>query len=114
MFDIGLSEILLIAAAAIIFIGPKDLPIVMRHVMKFIRELRMLYLGLKKQMHDVMEEAGLNDLHHDLNQNVTTIIDLEGKPQKAYNIEDLKQLEQTRIVPSEAPVMEQLPPREKP
>ena len=89
MFDIGISELLLIAVVALVVVGPKDLPVVLRHVMKFVRELRSLYMGLKTQMHEVMEEAGLNDVLH----NTNTIIDLEGKPQNAYNVNELHMLE---------------------
>lgn len=96
MFDIGFSELLLIAVVALVVVGPKDLPVVIRHVMKFVRELRGVYSGLKKQMHQVMEEAGVNDMMHE----TSTIIDLEGKPQKAYNVSDLALLEQPKA-PSE-------------
>ena len=92
MFDIGFSELLLIAVVALIFIGPKDLPVVVRHVAKFVRELRSIYMGLKTQMHQVMEESGLHDIMHE----TTTIIDLEGKPQKAYNVNELALLEQPK------------------
>ena len=88
MLDIGFSEILLIAVVALIVVGPKDLPVVIRHVMKFVRELRTLYAGLKTQMHEVMEEIGVDELKH----NMTTIIDLEGKPQKAYDVRELDAL----------------------
>ena len=88
MLDVGLSELLLIAVVALIVIGPKDLPVVIRHVAKFLREIRGVYNGLKKQMTDVIDQAGLDDLKQDM----TTIIDLEGNPQKAYNVEDLKAL----------------------
>ena len=93
MVDIGFSELFLIAVVALIFIGPKDLPVVARHVMKAMRELRDVYNGLKKQMHDVLDEAGMDDIKH----NVSTIIDMDGKPQKAYNINDLVQLEAKKI-----------------
>ena len=89
MFDIGFSELLLIAVVALVVVGPKDLPVVIRHVMKFVRELRALYTGLKTQMHAVMEEVGIDDLKHEM----TTIIDMEGKPQKAYDVRALAQLE---------------------
>jgi sec-independent protein translocase protein TatB len=88
MLDVGFSELLLIALAALIFIGPKDLPVVLRHIMKFSRELRDIGSGLKRQMNKVMEEAGIDDLKRDM----TTIIDLEGKPQKAYNVAELEAL----------------------
>jgi sec-independent protein translocase protein TatB len=89
MPGIGFSELLLIAVVALVVIGPKDLPVVTRHVMKFFRELRGLYLSLKTQMHGMMQEAGFDDLRED----VTTIIDLDGKPQKAYDVSALKSLQ---------------------
>lgn len=88
MLDIGFSELLLVAVVALVVIGPKDLPVVIRHVAKGLRELREVYSGLKKQMTDVIDQAGLDDLKKDM----TTIIDLEGKPQKAYNVDELKSL----------------------
>ena len=88
MLDIGFSELLLIAVVALVVFGPKDLPVIIRNVMKFLRELRYLYSGLKQQMNAVMEEAGIDELQ----QGVTTIIDLEGKPQPAYNVDELASL----------------------
>ncbi len=88
MLDIGLSEIALIAVAGIVLIKPKDLPVVVRHVMGFLREIRGVYAGLKSQMHQVMEEAGMDDLR----QNMTTIIDMDGNPQKAYDVRELETL----------------------
>lgn len=89
MLDIGISELLLIVVVGLIVIKPQDLPVVVRHVAGFLRELRGIYLGLKDQMHKVMEEAGMDDIRH----NVTTIIDLDGKPQKAYDVRELASLE---------------------
>jgi Tat protein translocase TatB subunit len=40
MFNIGFTELLMIAALALIFIGPKQLPEVARAVGKFLNELR--------------------------------------------------------------------------
>ena len=60
VFDIGFSELLLIAVAGIVVIGPKDLPVVVRHVAKFLRELRGLYAGIKNQMTQLADEAGIN------------------------------------------------------
>ena len=88
MLDIGFSELLLIAVAALVFVGPKDLPVVIRAVAKFAREVRSFYLGAKKHMVQLADEAGLSDIH----QEMTTIIDLEGKPQQAYKVEELSVL----------------------
>ena len=88
MLDIGFSELLLIAVVALVLVGPKDLPVVIRHVLKFFREIRDLYQGVKKQVSDVIDEVGLDDIK----KGTSTIIDLEGKPQQAYNIADLDTL----------------------
>ncbi|MDX2094881.1 MAG: Sec-independent protein translocase protein TatB [Alphaproteobacteria bacterium] len=88
MLDIGFSELLLIAVAALVILGPKDLPVVLRHVVKFLREMRSLYAGLKHQMTQVMEEVGLNDAA----RGIGTIIDLEGKPRQAYDVTALDAL----------------------
>ena len=85
MFDIGFSELLLIAVVAIIVIGPKDLPVVVRHVAKLMRELRGAYSGIKKQMTQLVDESGINEMKHEM----TTIIDLEGNPQMAYDVREL-------------------------
>jgi sec-independent protein translocase protein TatB len=88
MFDIGFSELLLIAVAGIVVIGPKDLPVVVRHVATFLREVRGVYAGLKSHMNAMMDEAGINDMKREM----TTIIDLEGKPQVAYDVRELEEL----------------------
>lgn len=84
MFDVGLSELALIALVGLIVIGPKDMPVVARYIMAGIRELKQFASGVKKQVEQMADEAGLNELKHN------TIIDLNGKPQIAYDISDLE------------------------
>lgn len=88
MLDVGFSELLLIGVVGLIVVGPKDLPAVIRQVRKVLRELGDIYSGLKKQVHDVIDETELSDLK----DSMTTIIDLDGNPQKAYNVDDLTAL----------------------
>ena len=85
MLDVGFSELLLILAAAVVFLRPKDVPVVIRHVAKIANQLRSLSAGVRSQIKEVVDEV-----------NVTTIIDLEGKPQKAYDVAELKALEKPR------------------
>ena len=93
MLDIGFSELLLIAIVGLVVIGPKDLPVVVKHIAKFLHELRGFYTSMRKQMNQMMDEAGINDFKH----NVTTIIDLEGNPQKAYDVRELEDLNAPKI-----------------
>lgn len=87
MLDIGFSELLLIAVVALVVIGPKDLPVVIRHVAKILRDLRGAYLSLRKQMTDMVDETGLADVKREM---TTTIIDLEGNPREAYDVRELE------------------------
>ena len=89
MLGLDISEILLILAVAFIALGPKELPTVVRYIAAFIREFQALTSGARAQFHEVIREAGLDDVMN----KTTTIIDLEGKPQKAYDVRDIKKLE---------------------
>jgi Sec-independent protein translocase protein TatA len=71
-----------------VVIGPKDLPVIIRHVAKFLRRLREFYDGVRTSAMKLADEAGLSELR----QEVTTIIDLDGKPQVAYDVKELEQL----------------------
>lgn len=94
MLNIGFSELLLTAAIAMVAIGPKEMPGALRQAMRGLRQLREFGDGLKRQFHQMVDEAGLNEL------NTTTIIDLEGRKQQAYDISDLHILSQkTAIAP---------------
>ncbi len=86
MLNVGFSELMLVAGIALVAIGPKELPAVMRHAMKFFRELKSIGDDVKRQMHEVVKESGLDDM------NATTIIDMEGRKQQAYDVSELEQL----------------------
>lgn len=86
MLNVGFSELFLIAVVALMAIGPKELPTVMRHLLKFLREIQHLGDDVKRQMHDVVRESGIDELR------TTTIIDLEGKKQQAYDVSELENL----------------------
>jgi sec-independent protein translocase protein TatB len=53
MLDVGWQELLLIGVVAIIFIGPQELPRVMRTVMGVIRKAR----SVASEFHDAINEA---------------------------------------------------------
>ncbi len=57
MFDIGFSEILLIAVVALLAIGPKDLPDILFRFGRLVRRAKILLGGIRDQFSDVMHEA---------------------------------------------------------
>ena len=62
MFDIGMQEILVIAVVAIIVVGPKDLPGLLRSGAKYLGQLRNMARDFQGQMNEAIKEADLADL----------------------------------------------------
>lgn len=62
MFDIGYSELLLIAVVALIVIGPKDLPKVMRTVGHWVGRARGMARHFRSGVDAMMREAELEEM----------------------------------------------------
>jgi sec-independent protein translocase protein TatB len=62
MFDIGWSEMLVIAVVAFIVIGPKELPAVLRTVASLAAKARAAGRVFQEQLDEVMREANAADL----------------------------------------------------
>ena len=62
MFDIGYSELLLIAVVALIVIGPKDLPRVMRIVGQWVGRARGMARHFRSGIDTMMREAELEEM----------------------------------------------------
>lgn len=65
MFDIGWSELLVIGIVALVVIGPKELPGVVRSVAQNIAKLRRMASDFQSQFTDAMREMELHDLKKD-------------------------------------------------
>ena len=70
MFDIGFSELFLIAVVAIIAIGPEDLPEALFRFGRFVRQVKMFFGGIQNQFADIMHEAEVQHYRKKLNENV--------------------------------------------
>ncbi len=66
MFEIGWSELLLIAVVAIIVIGPKELPGVLRGLGRTLNKLRRSADDFRRQFEDSVRETGFEDIQRDL------------------------------------------------
>jgi sec-independent protein translocase protein TatB len=62
MFDIGWSEFLVIAVVALIAIGPKELPGVLRMVGQWIGKARKMAAEFQGQFQEAMREAEMADI----------------------------------------------------
>ncbi|MCJ8143173.1 Sec-independent protein translocase protein TatB [Ancylobacter sp. A5.8] len=66
MFDIGWSEFLVVGIVALVVIGPKELPGVLRTVGKSVGKLRRMAGEFQGQFQEALREADLVDLKKDL------------------------------------------------
>lgn len=62
MFDIGWTEMTVIVILAIIVIGPKDLPKVLRALGRWLRRARVIARDFQTSLDEVMHETELDDL----------------------------------------------------
>src|SRR5512134_795369 len=62
MFDIGWSELLVIAVVAIVVVGPRELPKLMRTFGYYAGKLRRAAAEFRRQFDDAMREAELDEV----------------------------------------------------
>src|ERR1700677_4125729 len=62
MFDISWTEFLLIGVVALVVIGPKELPGVMRTIGQYTRKIRGMAADFQNQFQEAMREADMADL----------------------------------------------------
>jgi sec-independent protein translocase protein TatB len=62
MLDIGWSEIAVIVVVALIVIGPKDLPKVLKTIGIWVRKARMLTRDFQNSVDEMIREADLEDV----------------------------------------------------
>ena len=108
MFEFDAGKLIIIAIAALIFIGPKDLPRVMRQVGQVVGRLRRMGAEFQAQFMEAMNEAGADDLKADVNKlTESTKIDLGFDPVHATKTELMSAMRQI-----EAPLKptESIPP----
>src|SRR5579862_4464567 len=81
MFDISWTEFLLIGVVALIVIGPKELPAVMRTMGQWTRKVRGMATEFQNQFQEAMREAEMADLKKqvdDMARDVTDVDPLKG------------------------------------
>lgn len=80
MFDLGWSEILIIIVLTIIIVGPKDLPVVMKTIARYINKLRLFAGQFQANIDQMVRQSEFEELQKKI------AIDNEAQPQNT--IED--------------------------
>ena len=62
MFDLGLTELLLIGIVALIIVGPKDLPVLFRRVGEFVGRMKGMAREFTSAMNEAVDDAGVKDV----------------------------------------------------
>lgn len=83
MLDLAWSEILVIAAIAVIVIGPKELPTAVRNVAQFVGKLRKMAGEMRSQADDLVREAKLDEVRDQISS--IRNFDLKGEIERAVD-----------------------------
>jgi sec-independent protein translocase protein TatB len=75
LFDLGMSELLLIGVVALVVIGPKDLPKALRVAGYWVRKARTLSREFQSSVEQMIREAELDEMRQQLKK--ATEIDFE-------------------------------------
>lgn len=68
MFEVGWTEMLVIAVVMIVVVGPKDLPRMLRTIGKTTSKLRSMAGDFRKQFDEALKEAELDDVKKSVDQ----------------------------------------------
>jgi sec-independent protein translocase protein TatB len=77
MFDISWTEFLLIGVVALIVIGPKELPTVMRTMGQWTRKVRGMATEFQNQFQEAMREAEMSDLKKQVDDMARDVKDID-------------------------------------
>lgn len=86
-FGIGSTELMLIAVVALIVIGPRDLPKVLRTVGQVMTKVRAMAREFQGHIEDAAKDSGLDDLKKDISKATNfdmneTLSDISREPGK--------------------------------
>ena len=82
MFDIGWSELLVIAVVAIVVVGPKDLPKLMRGFGHYAGKLRRAASDFQRQFEEAMRESEIDEVRKAIESAKAAPLDLDAPSDK--------------------------------
>jgi sec-independent protein translocase protein TatB len=66
--EIGASELIVLAAVALIVVGPKDLPVLLRRIGQFVAKLRGFAADFRASFDEMARQSELDDLRKEVEQ----------------------------------------------
>ena len=86
MFDFSLAELLLVIIVAVVFIQPKDLPVLVKAIAKAMKTLRGFSHEIKQTFDDIAKETGINDARETLDAEMRLIKGDDGNMYESYQV----------------------------
>jgi sec-independent protein translocase protein TatB len=83
MFDFAWSEIGLIAVVALIFIGPKDMPVAIKAVSGMVKKARKMAGEFQSHVDEMVKDADLSEVRDQIRQ--IRSFDLKGEVERAVD-----------------------------
>jgi sec-independent protein translocase protein TatB len=99
MFDIGWGELVVIGIVALIAIGPKELPTVLRSVGQWIGKIKRMAAEFQGQFQEALREAEMTDLKKQAEEMTSSVTDFSN-----FNPMADAQTEMERAFMPEAPI----------
>ncbi|MCZ6608729.1 MAG: Sec-independent protein translocase protein TatB [Alphaproteobacteria bacterium] len=101
MFDIGWVEMMVVVVVMIIVIGPKDLPVVLHTMGRWIARVRAMARNFQDSIEEIAEESGLDQIRDEvrsirdfsIEDEIEKAIDPEGEMREGIAGDPAKALE---------------------
>ncbi|MFT6331689.1 MAG: Sec-independent protein translocase protein TatA [Lentimonas sp.] len=105
MFGISLVEFLFVLVLAVLIIGPKDFPEIARYLIKIFARIKHFIVQAKNEMGAISKELGIDKIRNEveveiaseinnqkeqIEDEITTIIDMYGNEHQVPNIQELR------------------------
>ena len=107
MFDLSMSEIIIIGVVALVAIGPKELPGALKTFAYWMKQARKLAREFQSGVDDLIREAELDearkaveDAHRNINQEIEKSVDPTGEVRQAFAEDPTKPTLATPVVPA--------------
>jgi sec-independent protein translocase protein TatB len=102
MLDIGWSELLVIGVVALLVVPPKDLPVLLRTVGKYVGQLRRMATDFRGQFDQALKDAELAEIRDSVNKQVAEIKKPLSEAERSVN-------DSFRALDAERPLKDQQP-----
>ncbi len=101
MFDVGWTEIALIAGVAVVVIGPEDMPRMLYNLGKVVRKIKTFTSDIQKSLDNIVNEVEVDEVARALNTKI-------GGPNLQFEIDRQIAEEERRIALAETETLDEI------